>query len=273
MMDPVRKALDEVKFRIPRAILEEVFIKRLQTWSNGTWNMAATNVDNEILSTVIRPRVMVDCNLLGGMQAFIPLAGVPYVQPNLYTSVYRIPKTLTQGRLIIAALNITFNDPTNMSNYGTMATSQTSISMQVGQAVMDAQGAIPLTSTADVQLIGENTIMVRDLITMPTNCYLRCQLALDENLNHLQLGSYRAFSKMVLYAVEAFIYNELIIKMGSGELQGGQVLGVFKERIDAMSDANQNYDDYLKDVMQKVLIMNDQQTNYRLLKMAISGNR
>lgn len=267
-MDALTKAISEIKFNIPIEILNEVFIKRLL---NN--RMTPTNIDNEILAMVIRPRVLVDCDLMGGIEIYVNLAGVPFVQTNLYTNVYRIPKSLTQGRPITSVLNITFNDPTNLSTYGNNATNQTSIALQVAQGVMDAQGAIPLTSTADVQLIGENTIMVKDLITIPTNCYLRCKIAHDDRLNHLQPTSYLQFAQLCEYAVKSFIHNYLVIRMGSGQLQAGQLLGPFKDQVDAMSDAEQNYKDYRRDVIQKLLIMNDKESYTRLMKLSFGGYR
>jgi hypothetical protein len=267
-MDAITKAISEIKFIIPREILNEVFIQRqLQ------YRTTPTNIDTEILAQVIRPRVLVDCDLIGGMEIFVPLANVPGVQVNLYTNVYNIPKSLTQNRPIISVLNITFNDPTNLSTYGNNATNQTSIALQVAQGVMDAQGAIPLTSTADVTLIGENTVMVRDLITIPTNCYLRCKIGNDDRMNHLQPTAYLHFAKNCEYAVKSFIHKELVVKMGSGQLQAGQLLGPFKEVVESYSDAEQNYQDHRKTVMQKLLLMSDGESYRRLLKLKFGGYR
>lgn len=63
----------------------------------------------------------------------------------------------------------------------------------MGQSVMDALGPIPITSTAYVQLIAENTVMIRDTIILPVNSYLMCILSQDDELSHLQLRNYPAF--------------------------------------------------------------------------------
>lgn len=269
-MGPIGKAIDEVKFRIPRRILEEVFLKRSERWRS-----APTSLDEEILKAVVRPRVLVDCNLVGGTEAFIPLETAPVERANDYTSVYRIGKDLTQGRTIISALNITFSDPTRAAayGYGTAASGNYSIMQNVGQGVMDAHGAIPVTSTASVQLIAENTVMVRDTTLLPANIYLRCVLANDENMSHIQIKSYREFSKLVEHAVKAFIYNAYVIEMDMGQLVGGQNLGRFKEIVDGYADQEELYQTFLGERWQKVAFMNDTETYKRFLKMKIGGYR
>lgn len=269
-MGPISKAIDEVKFRIPRRILEEVFLKR-----NWGGRGAPISLDEEILKAVVRPRVLVDCNLVGGTEAFIPLDGVPVERANDYTSVYRIPKDRTQGRTIISALNVTFSDPTRAAayGYGTAAGGNYSIMQNVGQGVMDAHGAIPVTSTASVQLIAENTVMVRDTTLLPANIFLRCVLANDENMSHIQIKSYREFAKLVEHAVKAYIYNTYIVEMDMGQLVGGQNLGVFKEIVTGYADEEDLYQTFLAERWQKVAFMNDRETYNRFLKMKIGGYR
>lgn len=267
-MDILSKALDEVRFRIPRQILDTLFNRRDQFY-----RMNPTSVDEHILSEVIRPRVLVDCNLVGGTEVFIPLDGVPVSRSSDYISVYRIPKDKTQGRSIMSVSNITFSNPTAIANYGIAAGCQNSAMLQAGQAAMDAMGSIPVTSTAQVCLIGENVVMVRDTVTLPANIYLRCTLANDENMSHIQLRSFRHFCNLVVFAVKAYIYNEYIIEMDRGELFGGHEIGRFKEIIDSYQDAEELYQTYLVEKWTKVAFMNDHETATRFLRLQIGGHR
>lgn len=267
-MGPIGKAIDEVKFRIPRQILEEVFLKRTERW-----RQTPLSLDELILQAVVRPRVLVDCNLVGGTEAFIPLEGMPIERANDYTSVYRIPKERTQGRTIMSVLNITFTDPARISSYGVVSNRNQGMMGQVGAAVMDAHAAMPITSTARVQLIAENTVMVRDTVLLPANIYLRCILANDDNISHIQLKSYRHFSKLVELAVKAYIFNELVIQMDMGQLVGGQQLGRFREIVDNYADAEDLYQTYLAEQWQKVAFMNDRETWERFLRTKIGGTR
>jgi hypothetical protein len=268
-MDAIAKAISEIKFIIPREILNEVFIKRFQEFRSTPSN----NIDNEILAQVIRPRVLVDCDLIGGIEMYVPLNRIPQQIVGLYSYVYNIPKAYTNNRSIMSLLEITFNDPTTLGNYGNNSTNQSSVMSQVAMGVGDAQGSIPLTETADLQLIGDNVVYVRGMLTIPTNSYLRCKIGYDSRMNHLPPGAYLAFAKACEFAIKAFIYKELIIKMGSGQLQAGQLLGPFKDEVDKFSDAEANYEDYRKQVLQKLLLMSDRESYTRLMRFGFGGFR
>lgn len=272
-MGPLNKALDEVKFRIPRQILDLVFIQRTDVWGNTNWKNNVISIDECILSTVIRPRVLVDCNLVGGIEIYIALDTVPVERTNDYTSVYRIPKRLTQGRSIISALSVSYSDPTRMSGYGVSATQNSGAMLHLAAAVMDAQGQIPYTSTAQVQLIGENVVMVRDTAIMPANIYLRAVIENDAGMNHIQLKNFHHLSELVVRAVKAYIYNEYCIRLDMGELIAGQNLGKIKEIIESYADAEELYQTYLRETWAKVALMNDRESWTRLLRMMIGGSR
>ncbi len=267
-MSAINKALSHVKYVIPREILQVVFINRLYKYS-----INPISIDESILTQVIRPRVLVDCNLIGGQEAYISLDGVPQERTNDYTVVFRIPKERTDGRSINSVLNITMTDPTRLSSYTMTNQCQSTPLMLMGQSVLDALGPAPITSTAYVQLIAENTVMCRDSFILPANSYLRCILAMDDDMNHIQLRSYPVISKLVEFAVKSYIYHKYVIEMDVGELQGGHNIGRFKEIIDSYADAEENYQDYLTNVVQKVMLMNDTTSYSRLLKLLISSNR
>lgn len=267
-MNALQNAVKDVKFRVPRPILEAVFLNQQQQWRQDP-----QTVDQRIMDLVIKPRVLVDCNLVGGAVVFVPLAGLTMNRVNQYTTVYRIPKHLTQGRSILSVLNITFADPTASANYGIAGGCQSSQLLQAGQQMMEAMSQVPITSTAQVQLIGENTVMVRDTVLMPPNTYLRCLVANDENMNHLQVRNYRHFSKLVEYAVKAYIYNEYIIPMDVGQLYGGHMLGRFKDVIDGYADCEELYQTYLAEKFQKVSMMNDLEAMNRHIQTLVGGRR
>lgn len=251
-MNAITRAISEIKHTIPPRVLDEVFIKRSQRWRD-----APQNIDENIMAAVVRPRVLVDCNLVGGTEAMIPLQGIPSERLNEAETVLRFPKSATQNRSIMSVLNITFNRLNMGSGYMGMAQQNNSTLLQAGSAVMDVHASIPITSTANVQLIGENVVLVRDNIIITPNGYLRCMLGNDENLSHLQMRSYRPFSKLVELAVKAYIYNQYIVELDMGALMGGAAIGKIKDIIDGYADAEELYQTHLTTVMQKVLFMND----------------
>lgn len=266
-MNPIIRSVDTVKYRIPKQILDEVFQKK-----NYRWRDTPISIDEQIINQVIKPRVLVDCNLVGGTEALISLEGLPGEFVENFQTVYRIPKDRTQGRSIMSVLSVGYGSASLIAHSGGNAAynsrSATPITM-AGQAMMDAMSPTPIVSTAKVSLIGENVILVKDTSPPVANAFIRCVLANDENLSHIQLRSIPAFCKLVEYAVKSYIYNELTILIGQAQLSGGQELGRFKDIVDSYADAEQMYSDYLKDKWQKIAMMNDEMSMTRFVKMQI----
>lgn len=267
-MNALRKALDDIRFVVPRPILESVFVKR-----HTNYRIASPSLDEQILNSVIRPRVYTDTNLVGGVEILVPLIGLSGEEVNTTDMVYRIPKNLTQNRAIMSVLNVTYVDPSSMVSAGSFSSCGVTAEQSAATALLDAVTPLPMLSTGRVTIIGENIILIRDSIRIPTNSYLRCIVAHDEAMSHIQPRSYKAFCKLVEYAVKAFIYNEYIIEVDMGELRGGHNLGKFKDIIEEYSDANELYETYLAEKWAKVSFLNDRESNNRWLKLIIGGPR
>lgn len=267
-MMALSKALYEVRATIPAEILLEVFAAK-DIW----FRRSSATIDENITATVVRPRVMVDANLVGGLELLVDLAGVVGEKPNNFTTVFRVPKDRTQGRSIISALYVMYGDLSRMSPGNVSASMGQSAMLQTAQSMVDAMGALPVTGTANVQLIGENTIMVREQSYLPSTLSLRCIIENDDQLSHLQLRSLGMFAKLVVLAVKAYIYNYLIIRMDQGQLAGGHNLGVFKTIVESYADANELYDTFLREKWQKIALMNDRESYTRLIKTVIGGPR
>ncbi len=276
-MDIIRNSIAEVKRRINRHVLDKAFIKR--DFSYRFTNQSS--VDDQILTMVIRPRVLVDCNIVGGVTAMIPLDGLPVDKPNNFTTIIHIPKSRTMNKSIVSVQNVNYYDLGVSGLYSGAAGYGYNSAIDMGEntaatnaalGVMAALDRIPITSTSDAQLVSENTIMIKDVFAMPPTAVLRCVLENDDNLNNIQPRSYHDFFQLVEFAVKAYIYNELIVDMDMGELQGGQALGIFKQIVDGYSDAEQNYQDKLKAWM-AISVMNDAPAFHRLIKLTVGANR
>lgn len=267
-MDAIATSLARLRFTIPPEILQYAF----QPPQYGI-GRSMQSLDETIMATVIRPRVMIDCNIVGGMEVYLSMAGIPMERPDDITTVYRVPKSRTQGKSILSVLNITFSDPTLTSSYDAAALSQSTTMMRGFQAMTDAMGTIPLVSSAGIQLIAENTIMLKDNIVLTANMYLRCLLANDPNLSHISIRSYNAFAELVEHAVKAYIYNTTKIRLDKGALSGGQELGSIKETIDEYREAGTIYFDYLKTKWAKIAAINDREQYQRNLRTLGGGFR
>lgn len=269
-MNALRKALDEIKFVVPRSVLDTVFVKR---HSNFRVTPNVTSLDDQILNAVIRPRVYIDTNLVGGAEILVPLDGIDGDEVNTTDMVYRIPKNRTQNRSIMSVLNVTYVDAQSMAAAGQYASCGVSAEQSAAQQLLDAVSPLPLISTGRITVIGENVILIRDSIRIPSNSYLRCIIAHDEAMTHIQPRSYKAFCKLVEYAVKSFIYNEYIVELDMGELRGGHNLGKFKDIIEGYSDAEELYETYLAEKWAKISFQNDRESFGRWQKLIIGGPR
>jgi hypothetical protein len=276
-MDIIRNAIAEVKRRINRHILDRAFVQREFTYRFTN----QSNVDDQILTMVIRPRVLVDCNIVGGITAMIPLDGLAVDKPNNFTTIIHIPKTRTMNKSIMSVSNVNYYDLgisglyAGATGYGynsTIDSGENTAAMNAAMGIMASLDRIPITSTSDATLVAENTIMIKDMISMPPSAVLRCVLQNDEGLNNIQPRSYHDFFQLVEFAVKAYIYNELIVDIDMGELQGGQQLGIFKQIVEGYADAEQNYQDKLKSWM-AISVMNDTPAFHRYLKLSVGANR
>lgn len=267
-MSPISKALDEIKFEIPREILELIFDNR--DWSNKG---IAISIDEQIMVKVIRPRVMVDADLVGGLEHRIDMSSIPIQQTNDYTYVVRVPKAKTQNRSIVSVMNLTFADPYAISNFGIAAQKNNSAVLNMGQALIDQHGMIPNASVGRCQLIGDNVVMISEMYMVPSTYYMRVIIGNDSQLSHLQLRSYPDFAEACVRAVKAYIYNNHIVKLDMGELRGGQQIGAFKTIIEGYADANELYKEFMKKDWRAISVMNDQESWDRMLRSRVSGNR
>ena len=104
-MNPITKALSDISYRIPREILIEVFSPKSYFWRDQP-----INYEEQIRNMVIKSRVMVDCDLVGGTEVLISLYGVPSqtLSTDRLVTVYNIPKDKTQGRSITSVISLAY---------------------------------------------------------------------------------------------------------------------------------------------------------------------
>jgi hypothetical protein len=270
-MNAVQRAVDELRFKIPRRVLEIVFDKQTSYWSQNITPMSAM-----IMNNVIYPRVLIDCDLFGGTEMIVQLKDATFeLIENMHT-VVRVPKSVTQGRRIISVLNVNFGSMFALAHLGDAAVvgrGGSGATMNAAAAAMNAHASFPNSSTARCQIIGENTVLVKNNIRLTNMGNMRCVIGNDESLSHLQLRSYPAFGKLVELAVKSYIYNEMITEMDIGVLRGGQEFSSIKDIISEYSDAEEMYQDYLKTKWAKISMMNDQDSFTRFLKLTIGSHR
>ena len=112
-MDAFNYACSQVRYTIPREVLERVFLMGGETWRF----VGAMNVDEQIRELVIRPRVLVDCNIVGGVMELLDLTTVDRFSPKPGYYIYRVPMNITNGRYILSPLSLHYFNPESVT-YG-----------------------------------------------------------------------------------------------------------------------------------------------------------
>lgn len=264
-MNPITYSLDRLHYAIPREILEKTFISNINHRT-----LIPVSLDARIRELVIEPRVLVDCNLVAGTEMYFPLIQVPREIVDMFNYVYRIPKFMTQGRRITQALSVSFGEGAVLAG-SNLAPSNGNALLDATSGVLNSALPIPLVSTAQCQLIGENTVLINDNMALPNNIYLRCWVENDESFNHIQPASYPAFSKLVELAVKAYIYINSLVIMDKAYIFAGAELGRYKEIVDSYADANEMYETHRDEKWRKTAFMNDYQAHTRQLRRTLGG--
>ena len=267
-MFAINRAIQDILFEIPPQVLRIAFIETFSRYRHSH-----VSLEDQIESLVIRPRVLVDCNLIGGVDAYIALDRVPREDVDAYQSVFRIPKSLTNGRSIVVAKNVMFLDPNNFYLLGGTKSCGRSSLATGAENVMNAAADIPYVGTHRLTIIAENTVLVRGSTLVPGSSQMLVTLSYDENLNDLSPRSIPDFTYACLLATKAYIYTNLNVALGEGRLQGGVDLGEIKDVVQEYADANELYREYRKDVLAKILFMNDDVKYESFIKNMIGGPR
>lgn len=262
-MNPIGKAVSDLFFKIPKEILAEAF-------KNNNFRNDYGTITNNIITQVVRSRVLVDINIVGGTEIVIPLDKVKKEVLTEKETIYYIPAELRQNRNITSVLSIINNNRTNAS---IISSHNLGNDLQnAGQAMMNSFSSAPIVSNAKVELVSENTVLViSDFVLDIPNIGIRAVIEDDENLAVLNKRSYLYFSKLVELAVKSYIYNTLTVRLDMGYIFAGKEMSSFKNIVDSYSDSEQMYQEYLTNIYQGVTTLNDPTTTNRLVKLMIGG--
>ena len=269
-MNAITKALSDLHFKIPDRILHIAFREHNNALDNFI------SIDETIMAKCIRPRVLVDCNIVGGVMAMIPLnkCEVNWLQDNQF--IVRVPKEVTNNRSIVSVLSIvamSYYMPTSGNMTGNYLTNAADMSplLSSGLNMMNNLSNTPAVHTSRLELIGENIIIVQDPTIGIMDGALRCNVENNTNLENIPVRAYLAFSELVSYAIKSYIYNHCRIRVDQGYIYGGHELGIVTEIIESYADYENMYLECLNTKWAKIAKMANTEFMSRYIK-SMFGN-
>lgn len=270
-LNPIDKAIADIKFAIPKQILKKVFIENKTFWSPQN-----TGLEEQIKNLVIQAKVLQDCDIVGGTKIYLSTSDLPREFTDQFTVIFRVPKDRTQGRTITSVLGIGYLETNSYAQYNTasqMKQCSVNTNSENALALFEANASVPISSSAECTLVAENTVMVKDTMYIKPNGYLWCEIANVSNLANIQIRSLPYFSKLCVLATKAYVYNEYIVQLDEGEIRGGHALGVFRNIVESYSEALNEYDEYLRTTWSTVAFMNDNRSYTDFIRMQVGGRR
>lgn len=274
-------AIDRITRTIPREVLDYAYIDRYD-WRNRY----PSTVEEILRREVLLPRCVEDMENFGGLQMIIPLddQGIEIEEVTINSYVFRVPLAATQGRFITSALSVISGSVNNYGiNYnGTWgAFNQAQLQrQQCGwnpmsdslQRGMNVFAPMNVLSTANISLIGNNTIMISNVTPVQFPLSLRCFVGHDPELSNLQRNVWNDFYKLCYLAVQSDIYNRCVIRLDRGQTAGGQELGSFREAIEKYSASEESYQEFLMGTWRGVAAWNDPMTKSRAIRLQSGYN-
>lgn len=270
-MNLIQQAVNKViNFIIPHHIVREAFKDKLPQYRG-----APISLDELVMIKVIRPRVLIDMDVKGGQIMVVDTDGVQPAYVDMRTSIFELPAEKFMYRTMLSVLSasfipyaISFNNNNTPAYY--MPNGNNSDLLSAAQRVGNAMSNMQPLSTSDIEIIGYNTILIRQNIRSTGIYSMRILVGNEENLNNLPIKMLPQITKLCEYAIKAYIYRELIILMDQGFLEGGQSIGSIKSIVESYADANEMYETYLKEEIGGAAHLADPTRKRRFLKLSIS---
>ncbi len=275
MNNAITYALRYIKRDIPVRILNEAFLKDLP-YSRGNVRNLESIIHELIINGIVGP----DADTVGGREVKLD---VSKLSPTLYENdgvILKIPLEMTGGCAITSVrwAAFVYNDTvTSGYGYSTGYMNNMMVTNSLGgtvASVLNASTPDPITGTSDchVSPSGDNLVFVK-CRNRQKIYWLLVTTGYDEMFNQISPKSYQDFGELCLLATKAYIYTKLIVDLDEGKISAGSELGSFKNIIDGYSDANKSYNEYLREHMEVVFMLNDPRSKEEHYFMVSGGKR
>lgn len=267
---PIDYALANLRHRIPEPILQMFFGPQPITQSTPSpfsrQHPIDYNIDYGIYEKILLSRVHPDINLFGATQVVIDLSAASVESIDYSTRVYRIPYESTSGRRIVSAQSLHYKRYLS-ANYNSYLDSNTNQLEQASNALINSLGSIPVVQTANLQIIGDNVVMVRDNAQFSVDDFILVAIVeFDEALSAIAPGAYPVYASLVEYATKAYIYINGMIQLDRGQLYAGMELGQIRNFIEEYRDAEEEYQRIFKENWHKAAFTSDRMRMHKYVR-------
>ena len=259
-MNAISVALNHLKFVIPYEILHIGFIENLHK------RLTADSIDERIINSVLRPRVILDTNLHSGVPVTISTTKCKWHDLGNDNFLLTVPKEVLDGKSIISVMSIVRGGyaPTTGPRDSHLYKAAVNVFNNISYG--DRTGI----HSARLELIGDNTILVEEPTCALSDAQLRCIVEYSDNMQELNPRFYPAFNKLCELAVKYYIYITCVIKLDQGYVYGGHELSSINDIISNYESANEDYLEQLQ-LFKKLSYMNNPNNMRRDIKSCI-GN-
>lgn len=279
-MSAIDHAINDAIWNHDPSILRAAFMTNdLAYYHTGIRQVLNTSLNEAIRTKIIDAKVRRDCDVVGGTEVIIPLTNIEYVQPDNFTTVFRVPKEKTGGRIITSILSVLYGYPDALFGAPGQGIGAYTGNMNLNcgnggvtqglQQMLQSYAPAPEIQMTNVALIGQNMVAIYETQMITNMLTLRCIVANDPDMGNIPVRAYTKFSRLVDYAVKAYIYQRLSIPVDQGQLVGGVELGAFKDTIERYSDAAENYSTYLETTWKKTAAWSDKLRKHRSIRMSV----
>ena len=254
-MSIIDYAINKIKtIGIPKDVLELAFLKKPNELGLNV------SIDSQIEDLVIKPIVLRDLNVLGGLKVTIPLndCEIRTYNNTLYetNAIINVPYKVTNGRKILEALEILIIYNQEFTYGGDNRLLQ--VIDQLNRSKLSMENNLRVIT--DLRLIGPNTILVYDNVVNLSSGVLVAMVEHNSDLSNISMRYADDFYKLVKKACEAYIYNSVVVELNRGAIYNGHELGKVNEIIESYASAEEEYEQMLEEKWGKIMFMADRES-------------
>ena len=245
MINPVEKAMNDIRAHIPQEVLQLAFGQPDQQQAFGQISLQDT-----IVKTIIQDRVKTDCDLMGGKSVQITL-DFDWWEPTNHNlsawnsgagrfGVYRIPPEARGHSDITEVFHCQFPMPFGQSMATGFDTGGGDL-CTVNKNLLNSHTGHGQAAAPVPELLQGNMVRLHPGGMTHLNWVLACRVAYDENFTNMNGSAISSFAELCMIATKMYCYNKLIVPVDRGFIQGGAELTSIRNLIEQWSDLGQEY--------------------------------